>query len=84
MSGPGVGTEAAAGSSATAHLTWPADIHAHIEWELDVTYRQGYADGIEHARQAMNAGLEEATGQLPGSAKEVVDALVRAMNRAVA
>lgn len=56
--------------------------HQQTEWEAAVAYDAGFAAGIEYARAAMDAGIAEAIGQAPGSAKAVVDRLVKKMTEA--
>lgn len=60
-------------TSTSIPLAW----HQQAEWEAEMNYGQGWRDGVEHARRAMQAGIEEAiAGEMP-SAKAVVERLVR-------
>jgi hypothetical protein len=61
----------------------PESWHQQTEWEAAIAYDAGFTAGIEYARRAMDAGIAEAIGQAPGSAKAVVNRLVKAMDREI-
>jgi len=57
-------------------LAW----HRQTEHEIAAMYAQGYDDGIQAARLAMDQGINDAVHGAHPTAKEVVSRLVRAMD----
>jgi hypothetical protein len=83
MTSPGRVHDQAARTSSDAPglpLAW----HQQTEDEVAAAYEWGYLCGLKAASAAMDRALHEAVAGVHYSAKQIVDALIRAMDREVA
>ena len=69
---------------------WTEELHAYCDWTHDLGYELGYAAGLRDASRAMDRAIAEAldgphsyqaTTPLPVTAKDVVQRMLRAMQR---